>query len=293
MACDSLYAAWLKVHYPFELYLSMLKLYDEKHNRDKIAAIISEMKRYKDIQLTVGRFGQDNRDWLVDKKLNTISQSISSVSYMSRLAAKELYEVGKKKFEYFTDVLRELQMNTCLNTRQIFILIELNYFSQFGKSGKLMKVYDNFFNGEKKLTKTVKSFESRLELSREYERSLEDEDLSICQRLYSEFSNVGLCISADKSLPSNLYFVQELDTKYGVKTKMYSAQRGTTGIIRIRKDTFSKHPFEEGDCFKLVKYNTSPKYTYQNKKKVALPGEKDIWAEEYEVIKAPSIQKGD
>jgi DNA polymerase III alpha subunit len=27
MACDSLYAAWLKVHYPYELYVTMLKLY--------------------------------------------------------------------------------------------------------------------------------------------------------------------------------------------------------------------------------------------------------------------------
>ena len=47
MACDSLYVAWLKVHYPYELYLVMLKLYDEKKRGDKIAKIISEMKRYR------------------------------------------------------------------------------------------------------------------------------------------------------------------------------------------------------------------------------------------------------
>ena len=60
----------------------MLKLYDEKKNTDKIAKIISEMKRYKKISLTAGRFGQDNRDWFVDKENNTISQSLSSIRYM-------------------------------------------------------------------------------------------------------------------------------------------------------------------------------------------------------------------
>ena len=293
MACDSLYAAWLKVHYPYELYVTMLKLYDEKKNTDKISAIIAEMKRYKNISLTAGRFGQDNRDWVVDKEHGTISQSLSSVRYMSKKAAKDLYELGQKKFNTFTDVLRELQMNTCLDTRQIAILIELNYFEQFGKSGKLMKVYEEFFEGKNKLTKTVKSFESRLQICREYEASLEEEELSIGQRLASELYNVGLCLSNDKKQPNNLYFVIETDLKYGVKAKIYSVQRGTTGIIRVRKNDFAKKSFDAGDCIKLVSYNKSPRYSYRNGEKVILPGTMDIWAEKYEVIKAPAIQKGD
>lgn len=293
MACDSLYAAWLKVHYPYELYVTMLKLYDEKKNTDKISAIIAEMKRYKNINLTAGRFGQDNRDWNVDKEHGTISQSLSSIRYMSKKAAKDLYEVGQKEFITFTDVLRELQMNTCLDTRQIQILIELNYFEQFGKSGKLMKVYNEFFEGEKKLTKTVKSFESRLELCRKFEESLPNEELHIGQRLSSELNNVGLCLSIDKTKPTNLYYVLETDEKYGVKTKLYSVNRGTTGIVRVRKDNFAKHPFAKDDCIKLIKHNKSPKYSYRNGERVQLPGEMDIWAEQYEVYKAPNLQKGD
>lgn len=334
MACDSLYAAWLKVHYPYELYVTMLKLYDEKKNTDKISAIIAEMKRYKNINLTAGRFGQDNRDWLVDKEHGTISQSLSSIRYMSKKAAKDLFELGKcekacmsseptelkdvlykkmieqdvkngdlskekaeelvksescyRKLDCFTHVLRALQMNTCLDTRQIQILIELNYFEQFGKSGKLMKVYEEFFNGKNKLTKTVKSFESRLDSCRRFEESLSNDELDIGQRLRSEFSNVGLCLTADKSQSNSLYFVQEVDTKYGIKCKLYSVQRGTTGIVRVRKGDFAKHEFAEGDCVKLKKFSASPRYTYQGGERKELPGEKDIWAEQYEVVKAPA-----
>jgi DNA polymerase-3 subunit alpha len=284
MACDSLYVAWLKVHYPYELYLTMLKLWDEKHKRDKIAAIISEMKRYKNISLTVGRFGQDNRDWLVDKEAGTISQSISSISYMSKQVAKDLYIAGQKTYESFTEVLRELQMNTCLNTRQIKILIELGYFERFGKSAKLMAVFDEFFDGENKLTKTVKSYEARLKACAKYESTVEDKDLPIGLRLGSELENVGLCLSTEKNCPGNLYFVRETDTKYGVKAVLYSVQRGTVGLIRIRKNIYADRPFEPGDCIKLTRYNKSPKYIYKGGERNVLPGEMDIWAEQYEVF---------
>ena len=289
----------------------MLKLYDEKKNTDKISAIISEMKRYKGISLTAGRFGQDNRDWVVDKGNHTISQSLSSIRYMSKQAARDLYRVGvikqitendihhilnneaidkndKPNYDTFTDVLRVLQMDTCLDTRQIQILIELGYFKDFGMSGKLMKVFDNFFEGKQKLTKTIKSYEARLEASREFEKSLPDEELPIQQRLSSELSNIGLCLSVNKNSPAGLYFIREVDAKYGVKAKLYSIQRGTSGIVRFRKDDFAKHAFSEGDCLSLEQFNKSPRYTYKGGDKAIVPGEFDIWARSYKVYKAPN-----
>ena len=285
MCLDCLYGMYLKTYYSYEFYVTLLKLYDEKKNTDKISAIISEMKRYKNISLTAGRFGQDNRDWVVDKEHQTISQSLSSIRYMSKKAAKDLYELGKTKYDTFTDVLRAMQMETCLDTRQIAILIELNYFEMFGKSGKLMKVYDNFFNGPKKLTKTIKSYEARLQASREYEQSLPDEELEIGQRLQSEMDNVGLCLSVDKTQPNNVYFVRDIDAKYGIKAKFYSVSRGTTGLVRFRKDDFAKKGFDKGDCVQLTDFNKSPKYIYKGGEKTAVPGEYDIWARQYTVFK--------
>lgn len=320
MACDSLYAAWLKVHYPYELYVTMLKLYDQKKNTDKISSIIAEMKRYKHITLTAGRFGQDNRDWLVDKEHGTISQSLSSIRYMSRKAAQDLYKIGQKTvtvyeefdddymailegrppklvtkqvpaFDNFTDLLRELQMNSCLDTRQIRILIELDYFASYGPAGKLMKVYDEFFEGKQKLTKTVKSYEARLATCREYEKSLGPESLPITQRLNSEFFNVGLCLSTDPKAPSNLYFIKTIDAKYGVKADLYSVQRGTSGVVRFKKDDFAVTPFEEGDCLEMLKFNKSPRYIYKDGTRTPIPGEFDIWARSYRIIKGNKAQE--
>ena len=203
---------------------------------------------------------------------------------MSKRAAQDLHLSGLETYSTFTDVLRHLQMETCLDTRQISILIELNYFEQFGKSGKLMKVYNEFFEGKNKLTKTIKSYDQRLEMCRQFEKSLNDEDLDIKIRLASELSNIGLCLSVDNKQSGNLYFVRKMDDKYGIKATLYSVKRGTTGVIRFRKNEFAKLPFKECDCIILDKYTVSPRFTYKGGQKAEVPGEQDIWAESYSVL---------
>ena len=372
MACDSLYVAWLKVHFTYELYVTMLKLYDEKKNTDKISSIISEMKRYKGISLFSGKFGQDNREWLIDKEHSTISQSISSVKYMSKQSAEDLYKLGQQdeayigseftsnvytpeakkaiaainkklkplqkkaeamlaqnvdefdpeflelygkgypleqelkkiesapesyqerareirhtaKMDCFTNVLRAIQMNTCLDTRQIEILIQLNYFESFGKTGKLMQVYNCFFNGEKKLTKTIKSFEERLAECRRYEQSLSNIELPAGLRLRSEHENIGICLSTDPAAPSNAYFVTALDDKYSIRVKLYSIKRGTVGEVRISKKLYK--PMAEGSCIMIDQYKKSPKYSYSKGQRTIVPGEQEIWVTDYHVM-----QKGE
>lgn len=372
MACDSLYCAWLKVHYPYELYLTMLKLYDKKKNTEKISAIISEMKKYKGIKLVSGRWGQNNADWSMDKNDSTISQSVSSIKYMSKQVAEDLYNLSQQKESYigsefktatftpdakktiaairkklkplqekaeaylnnggdefdeeflslydegypleqeikrieaddtsyitrggedkhyakldcFTNVLRSLQIGSCLDTRQIEILIGLNYFEPFGKPGKLMKVFNEYFNGSKKVTKTIKSFEERLNSCREFENSLEDSDLPAGLRLRYEMDNIGLCLFTDPSAITNAYFVTSIDDKYSIKLNLYNIKRGTSGIVKVAKKDY--HLVGEGSCISIESYKKSPKYSYNKGQRVIVPGETEIWVTNYKVM-----QKGE
>ena len=373
MACDSLYVAWLKAHYPYELYATMLQIFSEKKNKDKIANIISEMKRYKDIQITPGKFGQDNRDWLIDKDNHTISQNLASIRFMSPQAAEDLYNLGQQeeayigsefttdvftpeakkeiaklkkklkplqekaeaylsnggdefdeeflamydegypleqeikkierndasyisrageikryaKLDCFTNVLRAIHIGTCLDTRQIEILIGLNYFQQFGKTDKLMKVFDRFFNGEQNLSnKKIKSFESRMELCRQYESTIENSELPAGLRLRYEMDNIGLCLYTDPTALTNAYFVTGIDDKYSIKLNLYNIRRGTSGMVKVAKKDY--HTVGEGSCIRIDNYRKSPKYSYNKGVKTIVPGEMDIWITNYKVI-----QKGE
>ena len=317
-ACDSAYGAWLKAHYPYEFYVTMLKLYTEKGNKEKVTAIIEEMRRYRGITLKPGQWGEDNSDWYIDKEHNTISQSMSSVKFISKKAAKDLYKLSQQKeawigTEYtknksqstkeapvyteqkyyaplnsFTNVLRALQMNTCLDTRQISILIGLDYFRQFGENQKLMNVFNEFCEGENKLTKTIKSFNKRLTALCEYEKTQIDQKLPYAQQLKLENENMGLCFSAYPTADANLFFVVDVDTSYGVKAKLYSVQRGTSGVVRMRKQSFAEHSFAPNQCIFIDDGTIEQRCVYKGNKRVPVPGEKDYWLKRFHFSQPPA-----
>ena len=137
-------------------------------------------------------------------------------------------------------------MNTCLDSRQIEILIGLNYFEQFGKTDKLMKVFDYYLNSKNKITKQHKSFNERLEACRLYESSLADSELPARLRLRYEMDNIGMCLSTYPSIMNNAYFVTSIDDKYSIKMNLYNIRRGTVGMVKVAKKDY--RTVAEGSC---------------------------------------------
>lgn len=284
MACDSLYSAYLKVHYPYEFYLASLKLYDEKGNKEKITAYIAEMKRYKNISMTAGQFGKDNRDWSADKENQTISQSLSALKYMSPKAAADLYQVGQDKPATFTDLLFILQRDTCLNSRQIDELIALNYFACYGKPLKLWKLWQEFQSGKNRITKTLKSFDVRLKALREIEAALPNEDLSVGERIAAESEYVGMCLSVFPECDQYLYFVDNVDAEYGVKVKLYHPKNGSSGIMRMTKSSFGEAAIKQGEMIEVVSWKQKPRYSYAGGVRKQIPGEYDMWLDAWQTV---------
>ena len=281
MCLDSLYGAYLKLHYPYEFYTTMLKLYGKKGNKEKVSQIIGEMKRYANIRMLPGRFGQDNRDWHIDKQAGTISQSLPSIKYVSKSAADDLYAMSEMKFDTFTDVLRHLQMNTTLNARQIRTLICVGYFSGFGKTGKLMSVFDEFFEGKNKLTKQIKSYEKRLAINRQFESDQPDVNLPIYETIRNENDLLGLCMSVEQSQPDNVYFVEEVEDKYGIKAKLYSISRGSSGLMKVSKRNYDTSVLAQGNIIVMDQWKKRQRSVFKDGKRVPLSDEFDFWLEKY------------
>ena len=293
MACDSLYAAWLKAYYPYEFYATVLKLYTDKGNKQKVSLIISEMKDAFGIKLNVGKFGQDNRDWYIDKNEHTISQSLASVKFMSPQVAEDLFQAGKLKFDSFSSLLWYLMNCTCLKSNQIEKLIGIGYFSPFGKTAKLMSVFIGFHKGKNKMNKKLKSWEQRLELHKDFERSLPDEELPILDRLFYEQDNTGLCYSSDRNA-AGMYFVTAVEDKYKIIVSAYNVARGeSTPTLRVKKQTFNENGFRSGDCLRLWRESVAqkPRYSYKNGTRTRIPGTFDYWLEKYQVIRHENEQE--
>ena len=75
VALDSLYGAYLKAHYPLEFYATLLSNYAAKGDKDRIALAKEEMQRGFGIRIASCFFRQDNRDFYIDHRANTISDA--------------------------------------------------------------------------------------------------------------------------------------------------------------------------------------------------------------------------
>ena len=284
MAIDSLYGAYLKLHFPYEFYTVMLKIYTEKGNKKKISQIIHEMKRYKNIQVTPGRFRQDNRDWYIDKENGIISQALTSIKFISIQAAQDLYDMRLEKFLSFAECLRYLQMETSVNIKQVKILIYLDYFREFGQSGKLLDVYNEFVKGKLKISKTLKSWESRLEQLAEYEKTVEDRRANILDIIRIENEMLEMPLSTDLGAPGNIYFIREVDVRFSTKVTIYNIRTGVTGTVRVAKKNYVEDVFKPGNFIALTDWKRRPKFGYSNGQRVALKDEYDIWLESCQKI---------
>ena len=287
MCLDSLYGAYLKYNYPYEFYSVLLKTFTEKGNQDKVVKIIDEMKRYKNIRLAPARFGQDNRDWYIDKQNQTISQSLASLKFVSQPVAEDLYKCKDMKFETFTDLLRYLQMNTCLDKTNMEVLISTGYFEQFGDRKKLLDIYDEYKNGTKlkqKITNKTKSWEKRLEIIKNFEKEYPHVSCSIDEIVRFEQAYMGICVSTSAQAANNEYMINEVDDQYSIKLMLYSLKRGTRGKLRIKKSLYEKLQPQAGQIILIKDCRKLPRRSFKNGISTKIPGEFEWWLYDYEVV---------
>ena len=97
------------------------------------------------IRITSPKWGISRGEYFFDKGKNVISKGISSVKYMGDSIADELYDLSKTKhYESFMELLYDLNHKTSLNSRQLDILIKIDFFSEFGHQGELLRMVDLF-----------------------------------------------------------------------------------------------------------------------------------------------------
>ena len=144
VAIDSLYGAYLKSHYPLEYYSVVLSLYSD--DMERTAKLIDELK-YFNIKIEPIKFGKSGSQYTLDKENNKIYKGIASVKYCNDQIAEELLELSKNKYNNFVELLNDIHNHTSVNSRQLTILIGLDFFSDFGQNKYLMEIsdlYDKF-----------------------------------------------------------------------------------------------------------------------------------------------------
>lgn len=120
------------------------------------------------IKVTMPRWGTSKGDYYFDKSKNVIAKGLSSIKYMSASLAEELYNLAhSKEYTYFVDLLNDVNRYTSLNSRQLDILVKIDFFAQFGNQRELLRLielyYETFKCGQAKQINKTKVNSEKLE----------------------------------------------------------------------------------------------------------------------------------
>lgn len=98
------------------------------------------------ISITMPKWGLSRGEYFYSEERNVIAKGLTSIKYMSAQLADELYEMARnKKYTRFVDVLADLDASTSCDSRQLDILIKIDFFSEFGNQRELLRITDLFY----------------------------------------------------------------------------------------------------------------------------------------------------
>ena len=268
MALDSLYNAWQKANYPYEFYEVLLQHYSDKGNKAKVALLKQEMFEAFGIKEGEYAWGNDNRSFRADKKKGVIYPSLNSIKSLSTECANALYDASQYMCCDFVDVLKTLKGYKEVNTGKIEVLIQLDYFREFGKSMKLWQIYQLFdrLYGKKQLKKEavvdlpqkliakycdketdkMYKFSDTTDLISAIAETYPNKDLPLKMRLNAQKEYLGYVTYTNPKLAGCIY-VTEVNTKYTPIVTGYCLDTGETKVFKISSKDFGENPVSEKD----------------------------------------------
>lgn len=138
--------AYYRYYYPLEFITSFL---NNAANEEDIRNGTAYANRVG-IKVTMPKWGLSKGEYFFDKEQNVIAKGLSSIKYMSRNVAEELYQVAHTENpKKFVDVLYAVE-KTSLDARQLEILIKIDFFSAFGNQRELLRIQELFYGLFKK-----------------------------------------------------------------------------------------------------------------------------------------------
>jgi DNA polymerase-3 subunit alpha len=258
---------YFKVYYPVEFITAYINSYDG--DTKKISEVLQEAQRinveykfdyWKDIQGRTTR-----KDGIVYLGIDTIKGFGTNV-------ATGLNEIGKNKHDNFVDLLKDLIANPNIDKSQIEIMIRFDFFNEYGKRARLLKIYELFnsvytakiFNKNKlpNIDENIIKKYSR-ETAKQYRDidndglfnelcfSIEDKDISLKRQIQDKFEYQGIIDYTNPKLV-NYAYVLKINTKYSPKVKLYYFSTGDTEVCKISKRIFRENPVNEGDIMYIA-----------------------------------------
>ena len=263
---------YLRYYYPLEFLTSALNIFET--DIDETNAIVKYANKVG-IAIRGIKFGKSESKYTMDKENNCIYKGIASIKYCNADIANELLTLSKKHYNTFIELLKDIYEKTSLNSRQLNILIGLNFFSDFGKNKYLMDIVEvyNKFSECKIIKKSnieelynqyhlneflIKKYSAK-ETAKQYRdidnkhlvkalcKQIPQKSLSIMEQIQFEQEMLGYIEYVNNKIPKHFWIVIEFKT-YNNSSKpyltLYRLNDGFTVKTKVKRaKVFDSNPF--------------------------------------------------
>lgn len=280
----------LRYYYPLEFTCSYLN----NANNDEDIVNGEDLANLLNIEIKNPKFRFSRSEYFLDRESNSIYKGIKSIKNLNKNAGELLYSLKDNNYNSFVELLVDIGKK--INSKQMTILISLDFFSEFGGVQKLLKVYEFYqtFYGKKQLSKDkypnlnkIFSKYAERETEKKYifidilpmliaiEKHIKDNGTDTIKLIKTYFEFCGNCNIIDKSM-GNKCIITDINTKYTPRITLYGIGNGKLKDVKIYKKNFKQDPLEIGDVISIKGYQI------KNKKKKE--GDKWIELEDKEMI---------
>lgn len=270
---------YLRYYYPYEFITTALNIFEGKE--EKSLAIINYAKSIG-IKISPIKFRHSISQYSFSKETKEIFKGISSIKYMNSIVADEMYALKDNQYDDFIALLCDLKDKTSLNSRQLGILIDLDFFEEFGDANylkRLSALFDDLY-GKKQLKKdkvetlginedTVRLFANKetekmftgvdsVSLLSAISKQITFKRRTVKEKVKAQIEHLGYINIADERY-AGFAVVVSVDTKYSPRLKMYSLKSGEVLDCKIDKRTFNKQHLNVGEIVKINRTSRKPK----------------------------------
>ncbi len=281
---------YLRYYYPLEFITTMLNI--NKDNAEKTNKIIIYAKEHN-IAIKPPKFRYSRAEYFMDKETNSIYKGMASIKYMNAQVSEELYELKDNQYNNFMDLLIDIYDKTSINSRQLNILIAIDFFEEFGKSQKLLDIvdlYDKIMSkklkskkGEVAFNKTdlpypkdiIEKYATEKSKEDKYKQYKVEKALELCNELMNDIPNIEMSsidkvrINLEMMGECNYHFedyspttcvVVDIITKYKTKRAwLFNIASGKTKEIKIGEAYYNLQPFKALDVLDVYSITSKPK----------------------------------
>lgn len=283
---------YLRYYYPKEF----ITAYLNNANNDDDINMGTELASQLNIPIHSIKFRYSLDKYSCDK--SGIYKGIASIKFCNSKIAQELYELRDNQYDTFIDLLVDIHEKTSTDSKQLNILVCLDFFSEFGEINKLLKqieVFNTIYgrktvkredekiyigdysislkrfrdifakdileNGGiyKESKKQIKGFDS-VKLIKEICKDIDYPITTLKDRINYELQHLGYIQIIEPLASNNLYLVTSIDkkNKYAI-VNLYSVKTGINNQCKIWLNNFNSNPFDEGQFIKILKLDKKNK----------------------------------